>query len=252
MRVCPYFLLCLLRRSSQLVLNKLPPEERARYVQMPPEEQQAYMDVKLAGGAIDVTKLYPLGQTRTETQIQEMDLLNPEWDPKKPVKGVKKIVRVPIPVQTQVSLNPEYKQTLKTLEDVLRDLSHFYQNRDPATSLGFRVVADDIYEQLPLYDNKPAQQIDKGHRDAQEYVAESILGVNTRNPFPQPTPQDRRTREIVPMIPFTKDPRNPLQLTQKRNTKGKIIYDVPAQDDDQAILALQDRPNFIGPTMYGR
>ena len=237
------------RHRIQDILNKLPPAERARYVQMPPEEQKAFMDVKLSGGAIlDVTTLYPLGQTETkQTGTRKITLENPEWNPKKPVKGVKKFNELELPVMTTISKDPEHKKTLENVANLLKDLAHFYSYRDPATSLGFRVLYHDIWEQIPLYEGKPRRTIDASHQNAETFTAKSILGINAANPFPQPTPETRVQTEIDPLIPTAMDAANSLQLAPKSGPNG---YNVPPRDRKQAIRALQDRPLLKGPTMY--
>ena len=268
------------RHRIQGILNKLPPAERARYVQMPPEEQEAFMDVKLSGGAIDITNYYPVGQsqsvqrgtkkqqiqtgTKTEqvvTGTRMVSVQNPEWDPKRPVKGVKKTHQVPVnvistrvvPIMTEVEVpnivsvpNKDYVDELITLS---KRLAHFYSYRDPATALGFRMLGDELWRQYPVYENKKRRtKQDKGHEDAVDFTMESMLGVNRRNRFAQPNPKTRYANEVETLLP--KAYADAAGLQPRFDKKGRPIYLIPPTDEDQAVFYLQDAPFIRGPTMY--
>ena len=232
------------------------------------------------GGAIDITNYYPVGQSQSvqrgtkKQQIQTgtkkeqvvtgtrmVTLQNPEWDPKRPVKGVKKTHQVPVnvigtrvvPIMTEVEVpnivsvpNKDYVDDLITLT---KRLSHFYSFRDPATALGFRMLGDELWRQYPVYENKKRRtKQDKGHEDAVDFTMESMLGVNRRNRFAQPNPKTRYANEVEPLLP--KAYADAAGLQPRFDKKGRPIYLIPPADEDQAVFYLGDAPFIRGPTMY--
>lgn len=78
---------------------------------------------------------------------------------------------------------PTQKKATKeatTIENKLRDLAHYYSWRDPASSLGYRVLADDLFSQIPRIEGNRKIEQNKKHADAQEFVANLIV-----NPRPE-------------------------------------------------------------------
>lgn len=122
-----------------------------------------------------------------------------------------------IPTSPNPEINKKRKAAAIATMNMLKGLAHFYQTRDPATSLGFRVIKDDIEKMLPVYDGKPEKETDEGHETAQRDTALIVLGKNPHYPFTQPSPQERFNREVKPMVDQlrapnrTSDQRNPFR-----------------------------------------
>lgn len=231
---------------------------------------------KLKGGAIETEDLFPPGQTQPIFQLKDVVVgtkkekkvtktPNPEYDEKKKPsipppegrKGVKKWIEkeesvdVPIIEQRNVKvgdkdLDPQHKGILKAMERMLRALTHFYQERDPAASLGFRVLADDIYRGLPQYDKLPKRALDQGHLNAQKYTAKNVLAVNRQSGQRQIRPDDRKRIEIDPLLGLAFDPRNPIGAKPGKN------YSVPPYTEDEAIMLLGEHPEVLGPNAFPR
>jgi hypothetical protein len=232
------------------------------------------------GGAINITNYYPVGQSQSvqvgtkKQQIQTgtkkeqvvtgtrmVSVQNPEWDPKRPVKGIKKTHQVPVniiserevPILTEVDVpdivSVPNKQYVNDLVTITKRLAHFYSYRDPATALGFRMLADELWRQKPLYEGKPKHTSnDAGHQNAIDFTMESMLGVNRRNRFAQPNPKTRYANEVGSLLP--KAYADAAGLQPRVDKKGRPIYNVPPTDEDQAVFYLQDAPYIRGPTMY--
>lgn len=138
---------------------------------------------------------------------------------------------------------PQKHNFLALTEQSLRDLSHFYENRDPATALGFRVLADDIWRGLPTFETppRPYRQNDKGHLDSQKHVAELILGKNRKK-----IPRDRVKDEITPLMNDVQTGKIPVSAS----APGKYGWDKPPSTRTQLLNFLSATPSIIGPTLY--
>jgi hypothetical protein len=205
----------------------------------------------LKGGAIDPARLYPIGEPKYEwrnvkTGTRKEKELNPAWDPKRPKEGVKKFRDVEKDVFTRQRVvvgdnNADYKVVLEATEKMLRRLAHVYEHRNPAMSLGFRVIADDIYQHLPEYDGDPKRDLDEGHEDAQEYTALTILGKHDRYPFPQKTPKKRFDDDVRPRAEEAMEAGNPLGAVYKA---GRFGWSAPPRNLDEASFFLGSRPDI--------
>lgn len=135
------------------------------------------------------------------------------------------------------------KRIVEDTYELLKDLAHFYTYRNPPMALGFRVLADDLWSSLPLYDGYPKRPSDEGHMRAQEFKAKSSLGIPQRgDPFVHPTPRDRILRDIQPLVNQVMKPSNPGGIVAKKDKYG---YDAPPSTYKQAIFALRDRPDLL-------
>jgi len=149
---------------------------------------------------------------------------------------------------TWVALQPTFTQKRKhtiltQLEGQLRELAHFYENRDPATALGFRVIADDIWRGLPTFETppRPYRANDPGHLDSQKFVAELVLGKNRKK-----DPRTRVADEIDPLIADIDSGRTPVPAS----APGKYGWKKPPATREEKINFLSAKPTIIGPTLY--
>ena len=215
------------------------------------ENTKKVMKGKLKGGAIDPTTLFPVDEPKYETRdvrvgTRTEDYINPAWDAKKPRKGVKRTLtrEVPIMERKQVAVgnkNEVYKNVLLATEAMLRRLSHVYEHRNPPMSLGFRVIADDIYQVLPQYDGNPKRNLDDGHKDAQAYTAKTILAEHDRYPFPQRNPKQRFNEDVRPTAEKAMRADNPFRAVAK---KGDYGWDAPPRTLNEASFFLGSRPDI--------
>ena len=150
-------------------------------------------------------------------------------------------------------LNPIYYNEIDALEKDLRGLAHFYGYRDPAASLGFRVMADEIKNTLPIYQGLPKGVNDKKHNNSQYFTALTMMGENDiakRNGYAQPTPAERFDEEVAPFFPETQPPRLTDPSNPMRNAKPTNDYGIPPTTRRQKELLLQKYPQIKGKTMY--
>jgi CRISPR/Cas system CMR subunit Cmr6 (Cas7 group RAMP superfamily) len=49
------------------------------------------------------------------------------------------------------------------LASELKNAAHYFAYRAPATSLGYRTIADELYKQVPTLSGKPPRKLDEGH-----------------------------------------------------------------------------------------
>ena len=166
-----------------------------------------------------------------------------------------------IPVEEErerdVPLKKEFAEELENMEKDLRTLSHFYGNRDPAMALGFRVVADGIFDVLRskygVIDRRPKHirdQQNRRHEEAQGYSTKGVMGQNPNRLFESPNPEERLRDEVEPFFAMTlgtmTDPDNPMYgAPPKAGT-----YDIPPRTQKEMEFLLQDFPNIKGDTMY--
>ena len=177
----------------------------------------------MKGGALDITKIYPVGGETTLTLEDERG--NPTY------------------------ANVSNKDYVFDLITALKQLAHFYSFRDPATALGFRVLGEELWKKQPLYEGNPERTTsNKGHQNAIDFTMESMLGVNRRNRFPQPNPTLRYEKEVQSLFPFAYG--DAARLQPKVDAQGRLQYDVPPRTDEEAVFYLQDAPYIRGPTMY--
>lgn len=84
-------------------------------------------------------------------------------------------------------------ETAKGLEIKLRDLAHYYRYRKPALALGYRVLADDIWKQIPKDAPNPdptkddkagdTRDLDIGHDTYAKENAKAVIKQDTSTPF---------------------------------------------------------------------
>jgi DNA adenine methylase len=155
-------------------------------------------------------------------------------------------------------------KTMEGVEQSLRGLAHFYGFRDPATALGFRVVADELYRILPTLKTpkQPMRDSDDKHKKAQKITAFNLLApkkTRDMNEHTLVTPFDRYDKEITPLMKkfdimkaSTTDPKSPFygKPKVKKSTKGTYVYSIPPKNEREAELLLQDYPSLKGDTMY--
>ena len=108
------------------------------------------------------------------------------------------------------------------LEKMLRNLTHIaYNNNNAAEALGWRVIADDVWETLPPRpdkdpkDDKP-HEIDEGHKEAQRFLGRRVILGDRANPpvyvkyyanNPSKDPLQRQRRDAPPApLPPTPPP----------------------------------------------
>jgi hypothetical protein len=48
----------------------------------------------------------------------------------------------------------------------LKNAAHYYAYRAPATSLGYRVIADELFKKAPTLQGQPERKMDAGHDEA--------------------------------------------------------------------------------------
>lgn len=223
-------------------------------------------------------KRTPQYENQPEVRVVMREVLNPDYDerknpkvpPPKGRKGIKKRISVPEEIPTGKTRQVRVEDKVETEEydaDVvvgkkgtgdqiarlnsimrnLRDLAHFYRFRDPAASLGFRVIADDIWEYMPLYEGTgDKREVDDTHAREQEQMGYKILGIGDgADKRPLPRPQDRYNMELQPLLAVAFDPKNPLRAVPKA---GKNGYSVPPQNIKEAIHLLKDYPSVRPPT----
>ena len=181
----------------------------------------------------------------------------------KMIKTGKKIQKGFADVEVDVDTTPAVRKDLEKIEEHLRTLAHFYGYRDPAASLGFRVVADEIHDRLvPDYKGKPQNphfeaKMKKSHAKAREFGAKAVLG--DAGVYDAPTPEQRVNAEVAPFLPLTMttetDKGNPMygvgpSTYRTANGKLKTRYAIPPTSQYQRELMLQDFPNIKGKTMY--
>lgn len=160
-------------------------------------------------------------------------------------------------VEKEVPLKAEFATELENMEKDLRTLSHFYGNRDPAMALGFRVLADDIFDVLRSKYGVPdhrskywRNQQKRKHEEAQGYNAKSIMGKNPNPIYDSPDPDDRLRDEVEPFFASTlttmTDPANPMYGAPPKAG----LYEIPPRSQKEMEFLLQDYPNVKGNTMY--
>jgi hypothetical protein len=143
-----------------------------------------------------------------------------------------------------VKTKADKHRLLASIEAQLRELAHFYENRDPATALGFRVIADDIWRGLPQYENpaRAKRAIDPGHVNSQKFVAELILGKNRRK-----APRDRVNDEINPLVAKITAGTIPVPASDPDPDYG---WAKPPANRKQRVNFLSANPAIVGPTLY--
>jgi len=87
--------------------------------------------------------------------------------------GEFKVDRLPPFVPGKTAAQQEY--AARQLEDQLRDAAHYYTYRDPARSLGYRIVADEIYEMKPTIMGLNREPLNPGHVRAQKIGMDRIV-----------------------------------------------------------------------------
>jgi len=160
-------------------------------------------------------------------------------------------------VERDVPLKEEFASELENMEKDLRTLTHFYGNRDPAMALGFRVVADGIFDVLRskygVIDGRPKhirEQQNRKHEEAQGYNTKGIMGKNPNRLFESPDPDERLREEVEPFFAMTQrtmtDPANPMYGAPPKAG----LYEIPPRTQKEMEFLLQDYPNVKGDTMY--
>lgn len=138
-------------------------------------------------------------------------------------------------VMRKIPLNdPQWRQKLDDLMYDVRQMTHFYEFRDPATALGFRTMEQSIYDLEPVYQGyyPPPQPNPDTHAVAMEFTGDTMLQNNRvafNKGFDQPNPRVRRNAEVTPLV-------------QQYGAKGAKYADV--------VYLLQDNPQIKGDTMY--
>jgi hypothetical protein len=158
-------------------------------------------------------------------------------------------------VEVEVDTTPMVRKQLESIEGSLRTLAHFYSYRDPAASLGFRVVADEIHDRLTAkykkkWRGKAVEEREaKRHADAREFTTRAILGFPRNKRYTAPEPRERVEVEVEPFFPLTNttetDPKNPMYGAPPTSQ-----YDIPPRYDSEREMMLQDYPNVKGKTLY--
>ena len=190
-------------------------------------------------------------------------IVNPEYDERKkpsipPPEG-RKGVKKNITITEEIPDGFTTERTGRMLGDrgttdkvqaiykALADLTHFYRERDPAASLGFRILKDDFFESLPKYTGREIVVDDedvKGHETEKKNLARAILGItNAKTGVPLPRPRDRVVREIDPLLNM--DFRSIVGIKPK---EGKYGYSIPPRNRVEAINLLKDYPEIQPPT----
>lgn len=118
-------------------------------------------------------------------------------------------------------------EAVKSVEGVLRTLAHYYRFRHPPLSLGYRVLADDIWKQIPKdapsktnpYDSAgDSRDLDPQHLDFAKDTAKAVIEKSEVSPFKD---LDSFKTFLANADRVPKDALgNPLWLSNK--TKGKI------------------------------
>lgn len=158
----------------------------------------------------------------------------------KGLKGGVKVLDITetIPPSKDPEINKKKKQAATATMNMLKGLAHYYSTRDPATSLGFRVLKDDIESMLPVYDGLPEKPLDAGHEKAQKDMALTILGKNDQYYYTQPSPQERFNREVRPMVDQL---RAPNRTTDQRNPfRNLTVADSYPKDKREREEALKN------------
>lgn len=140
-------------------------------------------------------------------------------------------------------------EILESLEKMLRSLAHFYENRDPATALGFRVLADDLF---PRWKSNPEQ--DERHRIAQEVIARKVLTPRAMSRyFPSTTSKyypnvvERNTIEIGPLISDVEKGKTEVKPPPH---DARARWNMPPETFMERLNFLAFNPDIIGFTMY--
>lgn len=150
------------------------------------------------------------------------------------------------------------QHTARNVMSMLRQAAHATTNLDPAASLGFRVLADQIYAQIPTFEHgpdgkpKPEDVMNLGHQQAQHFQEKKIIngdlippeGPHARTipimgirPYFETTVHPRMVRVMadpkmsaeVARIQALRYPRPPhaLRFTNWEQQAGKILEDNP-------------------------
>jgi len=132
-------------------------------------------------------------------------------------------------------LPPGTKQSIaKKLEGELRDLAHFYRIRNPTLSLGYRVIADDIYQGIPTLFGNPKRGLDPSYVGQQKDMAKKTIAQGQ-------LALDRA--KIQPVLTMVKALPQTDQRTNLQNvpaTAPERLWNVPITTDDDAINFLRE------------
>jgi hypothetical protein len=65
------------------------------------------------------------------------------------------------------------------LASELKNAAHFYAYRAPATSLGYRVIADELYKKAPTLQGQPPRELDAGHEGQTRVMMRRVVWGDT-------------------------------------------------------------------------
>ena len=171
-----------------------------------------------------------------------------------------------VDVKSLKELNPKAQKntesqytSIKEIEDTLRTLAHYYRYRHPTLSLGYRVLADDIWKQIPKDAPSITQpddsagetrDLDKQHLGYTKETANAVLTESEVSPF----------KDLASLQTFLADAKNvpkdnvgnPIWMSSKSQgkippktesyTKYKTDYSMNASELlNKLSLALQEK-----------
>lgn len=74
------------------------------------------------------------------------------------------------------------------LASELKNAAHFFAYRAPATSLGYRVIADELFKEAPTLQGLPERELDDGHKKAQRTQMGRVIWGD---PIPNKVPRQK-------------------------------------------------------------
>lgn len=124
---------------------------------------------------------------------------------------------------------------LKQLEQLLRDLAHYYTKTDAYASAFYRSLADDIYRQAPLVQGQPPRKLDPVHQYSEDWNALGAIEGNTKFDSAQDVWDAAKPRALKV---FNEKPAN-LVPAPKPN-----LWSIPMKTIHEAYTYLGNHPEY--------